>query len=97
MGREYSPFHAAACICNLPLGSALMSAIDERASWTITDYKLHQIINMLSTKKVPYPWESSQDKKHGESDKLPLKAVAIEDFNRIYNETEWRDDGSECI
>ena len=61
MGTDFSVWQAAACAVRLPLGSSLMAAIDPKAQYTITDYLLHRLGDMLAGKHIPFPWETPAD------------------------------------
>lgn len=97
MGTVFSALHAGACASCLPLGSATLASYKPEARWDNKDYSLHAIINLLSRDRVPFPWESESETESATVSKFDTQAVPIEQFNEIYYNTEWSDDGFECI
>ena len=87
-GVDFGAFHAGACLCNLPIGSATMAAIDERATYTRSEYMLHAIMCGLVGKAIPYPWE----KKRG-IDGIETEAVPLDEFREWYEHTNWKEAG----
>lgn len=77
MGVDFTIWQAAACAVRLPLGSSLMAALDPRAQYTLTDYLLHRLGDMLAGKHLPYPWELETEKPVADFGTMPL-----EDFKR---------------
>jgi hypothetical protein len=82
MGRDFTPIHAAYCLQALPLGSRLLATLDPSLGWTVTDYKLHDILCALVGHVVPYPW--SEEAHRSTSPGLPeFAALDAADFERI--------------
>lgn len=73
-------------MCNLPMGSALMAAIDERATYSRCEYMLHAIMCGLVGKAIPYPWE-----RKGGMDGIDTEAVPLEEFREWYEQTNWKE------
>lgn len=73
-----SLWQVAACVVDLPLGSALMSAIDPRAQYTTTEYLLHRLLDVAVGKHIPFPWEKTEEK-IGE-----FEAVERDEFDEWY-------------
>lgn len=86
MGKEFSAFHAASCLSCLPLGSSLLSKIDERYSYTNTDYLLHGVMCALAGKEIPFPW----DKESG-IDGIETEGLPLDQFINWYENTEWKE------
>lgn len=86
LGADFGAFHAGACLCNLPIGSSLMAAVDERATYTRTEYMLHAIMCGLVGKAIPYPW----DKQCG-IDGIETEAVPLDEFREWYETTKWKE------
>lgn len=86
LGSDFGAFHAGACLCNLPIGSSLMAAVDERATYTRTEYMLHAIMCGLVGKAIPYPW----DKQCG-IDGIETEAVPLDEFREWYETTKWKE------
>ena len=72
MGDRFTIWQAAACAAALPLGSALMQAIDPRAQYTQADYLLHRIGDVLCGKHVPYPWENVTEQPVANFGSMPI-------------------------
>lgn len=87
LGEDFSAFHAAECISCLPLGSALLSEIDSRASWAASDYMLHGIMQMLAGKEIPYPWT----KKKSGIDGIETESLPIDKFKDWYENSKWKE------
>lgn len=80
MGRTFSAFHAAACLACMPRGS-LLAKIDQRTEWTITDVLLHNVVDVLCGKHIPFPWEDKP-----RDDNLPdLEALPLDEFAAWYS------------
>ncbi|MBQ6453752.1 MAG: hypothetical protein IJJ14_05300 [Coriobacteriales bacterium] len=90
MGKDFSVWQVAACVCCLPLGSATLTAIDPRNRYTIEDFLLHRIGDFLAHEHVPYPWEAQHDQPIAD-----FGSATVEEFIAWRNK-EWRDtDGYE--
>lgn len=76
MGKDFSIWHAAACVACLPLGSRLMQAIDPKAQYSQSDYLLHRLGDFMAQQHIPYPWEM-KDKKVAD-----FGTMEIESFKR---------------
>ena len=63
MGTDFSIWQAAACAAALPLGSTLMQAIEPKAMYTLSDFLMHRIGDILCGKHIPYPWEENETEK----------------------------------
>ena len=87
MGEEFSAFHAGACLSNLPLGSALLGALEPGCRWTQQDYLLHGLMCMQAGKVIPFPWERSK----GGIDGVDTEAVPLDEFREWYEKTEWKE------
>ena len=89
MGEEYSVFHAGVCIAALPLGSRLLARYDPRASWTISEYKLHAIACVLMNQWIPFPWEDASDSDGPEQ--IELKPMPVDEFDDWLHNNKWRE------
>lgn len=94
MGREYSAYHAAACLSCLPPGSALLTAMEPSLSWSNTDYLIHAVLCALAGKEIEYPWEK---KKTSGIDGIETESLPLDQFidwyeNSTFEEVkEWRE------
>lgn len=75
MGAVFSVSHAAACAANLPLGSAVLARIDRRYSWTNADYRLFDILCVLSGRQLPYPWDDEKEGMLPDFGSLPVEQM----------------------
>ena len=83
MGRDFSPLHAAYCVAGLPLGSRLLAEIDPAYGWTVTDYQLHDIKQMLAGRVIPFPWKRSEQEGTTNGPGLPaFGSMTVEDFEK---------------
>lgn len=64
-----------------------MSAIDERASWTASEYMLHGIMQMLAGKEIDYPWT----KKKSGMDGIETESLPLDQFEDWYKNTQWKE------
>lgn len=87
MGEDFSAFHAGACLSNLPLGSALMGALEPACRWTQTEYLLHGLLCFMAGKEIPLPWEKE---KHG-IEGVATESVTLDEFREWYENTQWRE------
>jgi len=84
MGVDFSPLHAACCLRGLPLGSRLLAALNPAMGWTVTDYKLHEIAQLIAGQEIPYPWEEAA--KRSTSPGLPaFDVMDADDFDKLRN------------
>ena len=84
MGKEHSVWQVAACVCCLPLGSALLAAVDPRNCYSVTDYLLHRIGDLLAHEHIPFPWEA------GDQPIADFGSATVEEYE-LWRKTEWRD------
>lgn len=87
LGDEFSAFHAASCLANLPLGASLLSACEPRLQWTQTDYLLHGIMSIAAGKEIPFPWEG---KKHG-IEGIETESLPLDQFIEWYEKSNWKE------
>lgn len=87
LGADFDAFHAGACAICLPAGSSLFSAVDQRASWSSSDYMLHGILQALVGKEIPFPWSKKKSGIEGiETESLPL-----DEFIEWYENSNWKE------
>ena len=81
LGRDFSMWQAAACAACLPLGSALLAALDPKAGYSQSDFLLHRISDLIAREHIPYPWE-----KQGAEPVADFGTMGIDDFKRWHTE-----------
>ena len=85
MGTDFSCWQAAACVCCLPMGSSLIAAENEQATYSMEELLLHGIRDLLAHEHLPYPWEEA-----------PTRAIAdfgsmtVEEYE-AWKKKKWRD------
>ena len=85
MGEEFSIWQAAACVCCLPMGSSLLAATDPKLQYSMTDYLLHRVSDLLAGKHLPYPWEAETRRAIAD-----FGSLSVDEFMEWRNR-EWRD------
>ena len=86
MGHDFTIWQAAACAACLPLGSALLAAIDPKLQYTTADYLVHRLGDLLAHQHIPYPWEQQSRQQIASFGSMP-----IDELDKYLNGTEWRD------
>ena len=94
MGSDFSALHAACCLHALPLGSRLLAALDPAMGWGVTDYKLHDILQVLAGHEIPYPWEEAA--RVSTSPGLPsFGSMEVEDLKALLKRKQRTPEGGE--
>lgn len=89
LGVDFDLWHAAACVSCLPLGSCLMSAFDERCSWTRSDLLAHMCLQALcGAKEIRPPFD---DGSGGSNGPMPeIKPMTVDEFEAWHSQ-EWKE------